>query len=352
EQGFRASVQVLETDLAPEAAGRGFSAIAEASLAELAPRTAADLASRHGLAPGRGMVVLALGKLGTREMTAGSDLDLITVYDAAPTAMSEGPRPIAATAYYPRLMKALLAALTAPTAEGRLYEVDMRLRPSGRAGPVAVSLDAFRRYHAEAAEVWEHMALSRARVVATIPGEAGAGAARALGEDVMAVVGTALARRAAAPAETAGAAAAMRVRLIEAHAAERPEPWALKHAAGGVMEIEFTAQTGALITGRGLGMPARTALVDLATAGWLAPDEAATLSATLALEQRLQQTERAALAQAVSPDRFGTCLYRVFARAGGTRDFETLTAHLAEAQSAAAAVVARRFDRLTPDTPG
>lgn len=228
----------------------------------------------------------------------------------------------------------------------------MRLRPSGRAGPVAVSLDAFRRYHAEAAEVWEHMALSRARVVATIPGEAGAGAARALGEDVMAVVGTALARRAAAPAETAGAAAAMRVRLIEAHAAERPEPWALKHAAGGVMEIEFTAQTGALITGRGLGMPARTALVDLAAAGWLAPDEAATLSATLALEQRLQQTERAALAQAVSPDRFGTCLYRVFARAGGTRDFETLTAHLAEAQSAAAAVVARRFDRLTPDTPG
>ncbi|MEL6482206.1 MAG: bifunctional [glutamine synthetase] adenylyltransferase/[glutamine synthetase]-adenylyl-L-tyrosine phosphorylase, partial [Pseudomonadota bacterium] len=176
EQGFRAGVQVLRGLAAPEEAGAAFSGVAEAALSALLPRVVEDFGYRHGPPPGRGLAVVALGKLGTREMTAGSDLDLVILYDAPLDAVSEGRRPLPAQAYYPRLTKALLAALTAPTSEGRLYEVDMRLRPSGRQGPVAVSLDAFRRYHAEAAWVWEHLALTRARVVAAAGEEGDTGA--------------------------------------------------------------------------------------------------------------------------------------------------------------------------------
>jgi glutamate-ammonia-ligase adenylyltransferase len=107
-----------------------------------------------------------MGKLGSREMTATSDLDLLVIYDAGGASASEGPRPLAVSAYFARLTQALIAALTAPMADGVLYKVDMRLRPSGRQGPVAVSLPSFRRYQAEEAWTWEHLALTRARVVA------------------------------------------------------------------------------------------------------------------------------------------------------------------------------------------
>ncbi len=108
-----------------------------------------------------------MGKLGSREMTAASDLDLIVIYDFPKTPRaSDGRRPLAPALYYARLTQRLVAALTAPTKAGRLYEVDLRLRPSGRKGPLATSLSAFARYQREEAETWEHMALTRARVVA------------------------------------------------------------------------------------------------------------------------------------------------------------------------------------------
>src|SRR5690606_12314559 len=147
-------------------AGAAFTAISESCIAGLYPHVIADFASRHGSPPGRGMAVLAMGKLGSGEMTAHSDLDLITIYDAAGIEASDGPRPLPPSTYYPRLTQALVAALTAPTAEGALYEVDMRLRPSGSQGPVSVSLASFESYQTERAWVWEHLALLRSRVIA------------------------------------------------------------------------------------------------------------------------------------------------------------------------------------------
>ncbi len=88
------------------------------------------------------------------------------VYDAAENAKSDGARPLAAATYYARLGQRLVSALTAKTAEGQLYEIDMRLRPSGNAGPVATTLHHFARYHADSAQTWEQQALTRARVVA------------------------------------------------------------------------------------------------------------------------------------------------------------------------------------------
>jgi glutamate-ammonia-ligase adenylyltransferase len=239
EQTFRAGVQVLRAVGGPAEAGLAFSAIADAALTVLYPRVITEFARRHGPPPGRGMAVIAMGKLGSNEMTAGSDLDLITIYDAAGAEASEGPKPLPPATYFPRLTQALVGALTAPTAEGRLYEVDMRLRPSGRQGPVALSLGAFGKYQMEQAWVWEHLALTRARVVTGNPD---------LAADVEQTIRAALSQRLGDPAVLTQARE-MRVKLLEAHARDRQNPWSLKHAAGGLMEIEFLAHSGRLWLG-------------------------------------------------------------------------------------------------------
>ena len=104
-------------------------------------------------------VVVAMGKLGSREMTASSDLDLIFVYDAPDDAVSDGGKSLPASMFYARLAQRLIGALTVPTAEGTLYEVDMRLRPTGNKGPVAVSLESFSRYHATESWTWERLGM-------------------------------------------------------------------------------------------------------------------------------------------------------------------------------------------------
>ncbi len=334
EARFRAGVQVLRGLADADEAGAAFSAIAEASVRALAPRVIADFASRHGPPPGEGLAVIALGKLGSGEMTAGSDLDLITVYDAGGVEASDGPRPLAASAYYPRLTQALVAALTAPTAEGRLYEVDMRLRPSGRQGPVATSLAAFESYQREKAWVWEHLALTRARVIA---------GSEAVGREVTRVIAEALATRTGSPAVVAEAAE-MRARLLEAHRRERSDPWALKHTAGGLMEIEFLAQTGALRFGLETGRPS-DALPWLEAAGWLPEDAARRLLATHALLSRLSQIERVALEHPFDPAAAGEGLKTAMATAAGHPDFASLEAALVAAEAEAAGIVEAVFAR-------
>ena len=108
-----------------------------------------------------------MGRLGSREMTLASDLDLILIYDAPPDSVARTARSRSRSpTYYARLSQRLIGAITAPTAEGPLYPVDMRLRPSGSSGPIASSLESFDRYQRESAWTWEHMALTRARTVA------------------------------------------------------------------------------------------------------------------------------------------------------------------------------------------
>ncbi len=341
ETRFQAGVQVLKGKAGPREAGAAFSAIAEACLTVLLPRVVEEFASRHGPPPGRGIAVIAMGKLGSREMTAGSDLDLITVYDADGAEASDGPRPLSPQVYYPRLTQALVAALTAPTAEGRLYEVDMRLRPSGRQGPVAVSLASFESYQRGSAWVWEHMALTRARVIA---GEA------ALGRAVGATVSEALAARAGTP-EVWSEALSMRARLIEAHKADRTRLWSLKHAAGGLMEIEFLAQAGALALGLPGPLRAAEALPRLEAAGVLCEGEARRLAAAHGLAAHLQQIERVALETPFDAASAGAGLKAAMARATGHADFEALEAALAAAEADAAAIAAAAFDRLSPRDP-
>ena len=330
---FRAGVQLLFGMTGETEAGRAFSAIAEAAIRVLLPCVTADFSARHGPPPGRGLAVIAMGKLGSCEMTAASDLDLIIVYDPAGAEASEGPRPLAVSAYYPRLVQALLAALTAPTAEGRLYDVDMRLRPSGRQGPVAVSLESFEKYQTEAAWVWEHLALTRARTVA---GD------MSLTADLDRIIAAVLAARKGQP-EVMAEARDMRRRLAEARGPETASPWALKARPGGLLEIEFLAQTGVLLHGLDTTRTARGALPRLAEIGWLEPDEAARLTDALSLMQRLQQIERLALDAPVDPVSAGSTLFRRLAEAAGVDEPTALTDRLATAQAGAAEIAERLF---------
>ena len=164
-------------------------------------------------------------------MTAASDLDLMLIYDfPADASESDGRKPLGPALYYARLTQRLISALTAPTKAGRLYEVDMRLRPSGRQGPLATQFASFKLYQEDEAETWEHMALTRARFVA---GDA------SLGADVAKTVRQTLTRERDA-AKIARETRAMRA-LIAKEKGDS-DVWDLKLAAGGLIDIEFVAQ--------------------------------------------------------------------------------------------------------------
>jgi glutamate-ammonia-ligase adenylyltransferase len=232
EEDFAISVATLEGRIDADAAGIARSALADAALASLLPRVLDDFAARFGAVRGGGMAVVLLGKAGGREMMVGSDLDLMVVYDHPASATeSRGARPMPVSQWFIRAVHALVAAVTAPDAAGPMYAVDMRLRPSGNKGPVAVSLASFRRYHAHDAWTWERMALTRARLVAG-PAPLRARVEAAIREALLG---------AGRPEKIKADASAMRARV----AREFPGRlgWDVKHRAGGQMEVEFIAQT-------------------------------------------------------------------------------------------------------------
>ena len=230
DRSFQIGVQLLQGAIDAPAAGRHFSDLAEAVLKALLPEVEADFALRHGRIEGGAVAVLAMGRLGSREMTPTSDLDLILIYDAPAEAASDGAVSLSPTTYYTRLVQRLVNALTAPTAEGTLYEVDMRLRPSGNAGPLAAALESFIRYHRDSSWTWEHQALTRARVVA---GDA------VLGDKVARVVRDTLCRR-RDPGALVRDVALMRERIHASRPA--PGPWDIKYREGGTIDLDFILQ--------------------------------------------------------------------------------------------------------------
>ncbi|WP_158963753.1 bifunctional [glutamate--ammonia ligase]-adenylyl-L-tyrosine phosphorylase/[glutamate--ammonia-ligase] adenylyltransferase [Chachezhania sediminis] len=170
EWRFRVGVHFLRGLIDANTAGEQYADLADATIRALVPVVTDQFAIRHGPPPGRGAAILGMGSLGARQLASTSDLDLIVVYDPAEADSSDGPKPLAPRTYYARWTQALITALTAPMARGRLYEVDMRLRPSGSQGPVATSWPSFRHYQENDAWTWEHLALTRARVIAGDPG--------------------------------------------------------------------------------------------------------------------------------------------------------------------------------------
>ena len=269
-ENFAVAVGQMEGRLDADAAGERRAAMAQAALAAILPPVIADFSARFGKVRGGGMVVVALGKAGGREMMAGSDLDLMLIYDHPDTVTeSRGMKNLPASQWFVRAAHASIAAVTAPGIEGPLYEIDMRLRPSGNKGPVAVSLASFQRYHAEDAWTWERMALTRARVVA---GPAG------LKRKVEAAIQRAI-LEAGDPATIRTDAAAMRARMLRDLPPEGP--WDVKLRPGGQIEVEFVGQALQLVHARTrpevCHPTLRVALRRLAEAGALPVADAALL---------------------------------------------------------------------------
>ena len=235
DRRFQIGVQQLKHIVRPAQAGLAYSDVAAATISALCDRVEQRFADVHGGFRGQRLAVLGLGKLGSREMSATSDLDLIFVYDIPPgLETSDGPQPLSPIQYYTRLSQKIVTALTAHTNEGALYEVDMRLRPSGRAGPLANSLEGFETYHAQSAWTWEHMALTRARVIHGPP---------ALVDRLTDIVKTALCRP-RDPDALVRDVADMRDRI--ARHAPAKSAWDFKHLPGGLFDIDFVAQYLAL----------------------------------------------------------------------------------------------------------
>jgi len=334
EQIFRVGVQIVQGDAKAEDAGPAFASIADAVIAGLLPVTEAELAGTAGHIEGGAFSVIAMGKLGGREMTASSDLDLIFIYDAPPDAESTGPKKLPVIVYYARLAQRLIAALTVPTAEGTMYEVDMRLRPTGNKGPVAVSLESFRRYHETESWTWERMALTRARIIAATPG---------LAPKVEAIIGKTLCA-AADPAKLLKDARDMRDKLAAQF--QPRNRWDLKFARGGLVDIEFVAQFLQLREAASDVLSQNTieVLQRLAKHNALAAADAATLIEAAKLQGDLQQVLRIALDKTLDPQSASSGLKALLARAGETTDFETLEEKLATAQANARDV----FEKILP----
>jgi glutamate-ammonia-ligase adenylyltransferase len=263
--------------------------------------------------------------LGAARLNAGSDLDLIVIYDAEGVEASDGPRPLATRPYYARLTQALVTALSAQMPEGRLYEVDMRLRPSGRQGPVATSLDAFTAYQENEAWTWEHLALTRARVLA---GEA------SLSGDVEAFRRDLLLRKGLGPKVRADVAS-MRDRLQLAK--RGGGGWEAKNGPGRLMDIELCAQMVALIT----GSPARSVERQLAAGakGVLSEPEQKALTDAYRLLWRLHCGTRLLTEQALDLSSLGEGGRSFLLRETGAPDAAALSARLEAAVKAAEAVI-------------
>ncbi|MFK7744055.1 MAG: glutamine-synthetase adenylyltransferase [Roseobacter sp.] len=239
EWHFRIGVHLLRGLTSAEDASAQYSDLACVVLRVLWPVVTTHFEIKHGPPPGRGAVVLGMGSLGAHVLNAKSDLDLIVIYDPLGEDISTGKKQLTTRLYYAKLTKSLITALSAPMAQGKLFEVDMRLRPSGNKGPVATSWAAFQSYQQEQAWVWEHLALTRAQVVAG-PAEFGTDVATFL---------TGLLSQARDKTAVMQEVAMMRKRIQAAKPATGF--WDVKVGPGRLQEIELLAQAGALLGAEG-----------------------------------------------------------------------------------------------------
>ncbi|MFQ5954445.1 MAG: bifunctional [glutamine synthetase] adenylyltransferase/[glutamine synthetase]-adenylyl-L-tyrosine phosphorylase, partial [Kiloniellales bacterium] len=331
---FQVGLQVLRHLIDAEAAGRALTDVAETALAALYPRVEAEFAAKHGRFREAGMAVVALGKLGGHEFTHSSDLDLVFIYDPAGEVRSDGDKPLDPVVYFSRLGQRLIGAITARTGEGRIYEVDMRLRPSGAGAPIASQINGFARYQRDTAWTWEHMALTRARPIAGPP-------------TVCARVGAAIRGILTAPRDPdrlVADVADMRVRMAREHQAA--SIWEVKHLRGGLVDAEFIAQylqlRHASEQPEVLATNTITAYERLAEHRLVDQDIAAELIAATRLWHAVQGFLRLTVAGRFDADDAPESLRRALARAASAADFAALEASV----TATARRVHGHFQRL------
>jgi len=325
ESLFLIGARILSGTVSAQQASVAFGDVAEGVVRTVHRLVSDQFAEQHGRIRGQETAVVAMGKLGGREMTASSDLDLILIYDFDQNhPESEGPRPLHGSQYFARFTQRLISAFTTRTNYGVLYDIDMRLRPSGRAGPLATSLDSFANYQEHEAWTWEHMALTRARVIS---------ANAELRARIESTIRRILMRRRDIDI-TANDVLEMR----EAVAAEKGDGdlWDLKYVRGGIVDLEFLAQYLQLIhTAEYPGILSVNTLQVYDNAvklGLLSTSDADILRPAVRLYQNLTQVLRLCVTDTLKPDTAGDDLLRVLTRAADAPDFSALEARLKETQ--------------------
>ena len=325
ERAFLIGARILSGSISAEQAGEVYASLAEVLVRALFTRVLEDFVAAHGEILGAQTAIVALGRLGAREMTASSDLDLIVIYDFDQDhPQSDGPRPLYGAQYFARLTQRLISALTVPTNYGVLYPVDMRLRPSGRSGPLATQIDGFLSYQEREAWTWEHMALTRARVICGPP--AFAARVKTIIRDVLC--------HGRDPAVIAADVADMR----DAIAKEKgdTDKWELKYAAGALVDIEFIAQYLELVHASEIPEildPSTARMLEKAERlGVLRPEDAAVLRPAVALFHNLTQILRLCLPGKFDPASASAGVLSLLARAADLPDFPALQADVAETQ--------------------
>jgi glutamate-ammonia-ligase adenylyltransferase len=328
EQQFRIGMQILNGRLETEAAGAAYARLADACIRHLAPLCLEDVGRQGGPLDGQ-VAILALGKLGSQEMTATSDLDLMAIYLPEDPSAVSNLKGWAAETWFARFTQRLIAALSAPTHEGTLYEIDMKLRPTGAKGPVAVSLAAFENYYTKDADTWEFQALTRGRVV---------WATSADFADLVRLKVETILRAQRSEAETAIDVLEMRA-LMER---ERPPKsfWDFKLSVGGQVDAEFAAQYLQLIhaaSGGPLRVGTLQALSAMQRAGLAPAAEIEALSAAWRVQQALSQVTRMSLDETDDPRHEPEPFQRKLARAVHTRRLDTLEKKLKDIRKRARA---------------
>ncbi|MEZ5764256.1 MAG: bifunctional [glutamine synthetase] adenylyltransferase/[glutamine synthetase]-adenylyl-L-tyrosine phosphorylase [Xanthobacteraceae bacterium] len=325
ESLFLIGSRILSGTVSAQLAGTAFADVAEGIVRTIHRLVTDQFATQHGVIREQETAIIGMGRLGSREMTASSDLDLIMIYDfdhEQPD--SDGARPLVGAQYFARLTQRLISAFTTRTNYGVLYEVDMRLRPSGRSGPVATRLDAFAQYQDFEAWTWEHMALTRARVVSASP---------AFREKIETIIREVLTR----PRDrTIIANDVLEMRQAIAQEKGDSDMWDLKYAAGGLIDIEFVAQFLQLVHASEhpavLDPGTLNVLEAAAKLGVLSQPDANVLRPAMRLYQDLNQILRLCLSENFKPATAGADLLRLLARAADEPDFSALEARLKETQ--------------------
>jgi [glutamine synthetase] adenylyltransferase / [glutamine synthetase]-adenylyl-L-tyrosine phosphorylase len=327
ESLFLIGTRILSGTVSAQQASTAFADVAEGIVHTVHRLVAERFAEQHGRIKGQKTAIIAMGRLGSREMTASSDLDLILLYDFDPDQPdSDGARSLQGAHYFARFTQRLISAFTTRTNYGVLYEVDMRLRPSGRAGPLASHVASFAQYQEREAWTWEHMALTRARVISA--------SSAAFCTRIEAIIRDALTR----PRERSGIAkdvADMR-RAIAQEKGEK-DLWELKYAAGGLLDIDFTAQYLQLVHGAEhpdiLDVSTSRVLDHAERLGVLPHAAADVLRPAARLYHDLTQILRLCVSDRFVPDSAGESLLRVMARAGDAPDFSSLEARVKETEA-------------------
>jgi glutamate-ammonia-ligase adenylyltransferase len=326
ESLFLIGTRILSGTVSAQHASVAFADVAEGIVHTVHGLVTDQFAAQHGRIKGQETAILAMGRLGSREMTAASDLDLILLYEFDPEHPdSDGARSLHGAHYFARFTQRLISAFTTRTNHGVLYEVDMRLRPSGRAGPVASHISSFAEYQDREAWTWEHMALTRARVISSSPD---------FRVKIERIIRDVLTR----PRDAASVAVDV-ADMRRAVGLEKGEGdiWDLKYAAGGIVDIDFIAQylqlAHAAATPDILDVNTLHVLDNAARLGVLSQSSAEILRSAARLYHNLTQILRLCVSEKFNPETSGEDLLRIMARAGDAPDFSALEARVKETQT-------------------